>query len=197
MILSPRFRSRLGFLLLILIPSSAILNACSAIQLPPKEHQPSFSTSQSGTITLTPFQPVLDLHTPIPTIEMLPTFTPTISPTQSPAPIIEISSNSIWTAPFLPTDLSSQLTLPADFHQVESPEVSQVRLTVGDQQPISQWIYALVTPFPTITDQVSIGDIKQSWKGNPTGPFAGQPLLMNDSTHGVFSAWWGDPDLPR
>ena len=193
MILSPRFRSRLGFLLLILISLSAILNACSAVQLPLKENQPSFSTSLAGTITLTPFQPVLDLHTPIPTIETLPTFTPTISPSLSPTPIIENSPNSIWTAPFLPTDLSSQLTLPADFDQVESPEVSQVRLTVGDQQPISQWIYALVTPFPTITDQVSIGDIKQSWKGNPSGPFAGQSLLMDDSTYGVFSAWWGDP----
>jgi poly-gamma-glutamate synthesis protein (capsule biosynthesis protein) len=81
-----------------------------------------------------------------------------------------------------------------DFDQVEVPDASQVHLTVGDQQAISHWIYALVTPYPTITDQVSIQEIKQSWKGNSTGPFAGQPLIMDESTYGVFSTLWGEPD---
>jgi poly-gamma-glutamate synthesis protein (capsule biosynthesis protein) len=68
-----------------------------------------------------------------------------------------------------------------------------VNLDVSDQLPVSHWVYALVAPFPTITDQVSVRDLKQSWKGNPSGPFAGRPLLMDESTFGVLTAWWGEP----
>jgi hypothetical protein len=89
-------------------------------------------------------------------------------------------------------ELSSQLNFPAEFDQVDTPEASLVQLELGDQHPVSHWVYALVTPYPTITDQVSLRDIKQSWKGNPSGPFVGQPLLMDERTYGVFSAWWGE-----
>jgi poly-gamma-glutamate synthesis protein (capsule biosynthesis protein) len=90
-------------------------------------------------------------------------------------------------------ELSSQLNFPAEFDQVDTPEASLVQLELGDQHPVSHWVYALVAPYPTITDQVSLHDIKQSWKGNPSGPFAGQPLFMDERTYGVFSAWWGEP----
>ncbi|MGW8225920.1 MAG: CapA family protein, partial [Anaerolineales bacterium] len=46
---------------------------------------------------------------------------------------------------------------------------------------------------PTLADQVSSRDLIQSWGGNPSGPFAGQPLLMDESTSGVLSTWWGEP----
>ena len=68
-----------------------------------------------------------------------------------------------------------------------------MNLEVSDRLPVSHWIYALVAPFPTITDQVSVRNLKQSWKGNPSGPFSGQPLLMDESTFGVLTTWWGDP----
>lgn len=193
MIPSPRVRSHLGLFLVFLIPSSTILSACSTINATTEGNQASSFTPQPGTVTLTPFQPVLDSQTPVPTTQALPTSTSTNPPTQSPTPILDSSHKSIWIAPYLPMELSSQLNLPADFARVESLEISQVQLKVGDQQPISHWIYALVTPYPTTTDQVSLRDIKQSWKGNPTGPFAGQPLLMDDRTFGTFSAWWGEP----
>ena len=96
-------------------------------------------------------------------------------------------------APYLPVQLREGINLPDDFSSVDSPGAGQVHLAVSDQQPVSQWVYALVAPYPTITDQVSVHDLKQSWKGNPSGPFTGQPLLMDESTFGVLSTWWGEP----
>lgn len=192
MIFLPRFRSSLGTRVAFLIFLSVLLNACNSIQAPFEETPPPLTTSLPGTITLTPFQPLTDLQTPLPTVEQLPSVEPTTSPTTTPVPL-ENSPGAIWVAPYLPSALRSQLTLPEDFRLVDSPDESLLHLAAGEQQPVSHWIFALVTPYPTITDQVSIGDLKQSWKGNSTGPFAGQPLLLNENTYDFLSAWWGEP----
>lgn len=194
MIPSPRIRSRLGLFLVILVPTGSIVSACSSIIAPTEGNQASISTPQPGTATSTPFQPILNSKTPTPTNHAPPAATPTIPPSQPPTEVIDSTQNLIWLAPYLPIEFISQLNLPAEFDQVEAPETGQVQLRVGDQQTISQWIYALVAPYPTIIDQVSLRDIKQSWKGNPAGPFAGQSLLMEDHTYGVFTAWWGEPE---
>ncbi|MEW6028719.1 MAG: CapA family protein [Chloroflexota bacterium] len=65
----------------------------------------------------------------------------------------------------------------------------------------AQWIYALVAPFPTVADGVTLDELKQAWGGASAGsldrlgtaPFAGRPLWMADSTLAAFSALWGAP----
>ncbi len=57
----------------------------------------------------------------------------------------------------------------------------------------SVWIYALVAPFPTVTDGVTSDDLKAAWHGSSSGPFAGHPLWMTDSTLAAFTALWGAP----
>ena len=192
MIFLPKIRSRLGLLFAILIPGSALLNACIAIQSPSGGNQPFLTVSSSSTVTLTPFQPVSVLQTPVPPTEQLPTVEPTLIPTSSPVPL-DNSPHALWVDPYLPNALVEQLTLPEDFRLADTPENSHVQLDVGEQESISLWIYALVTPFPTITDQVSDRELKQSWKGDTTGPFAGKPLILSESTHSLLSAWWGEP----
>jgi poly-gamma-glutamate synthesis protein (capsule biosynthesis protein) len=55
------------------------------------------------------------------------------------------------------------------------------------------WVYALVAPFPTVADDVTFNELISSWKGSETGPFAGHPLLMDESTLAAFTALWGPP----
>lgn len=55
----------------------------------------------------------------------------------------------------------------------------------------SIWIYALVAPFPTITDDVSSRGFLDFWHGAGSGPFAGSPLRMAESTLRAVSAVWG------
>lgn len=187
-----RLRSPLGLFLVMIIPLSAFISACTSNQSPLQVGQISASTSQPGTVTPTPFQPQLTTKIPTPIASLLPPEAPTNTPTTSPPTAVN-PANGVWTAPYLPADLTSQLNLPVDFRSVESADSGQVWLGVSDQQPISHWIYALVAPYATIPDQVTVGDLKQSWKGNPSGPFAGKPLLLDESTYGVLSAWWGEP----
>ncbi len=57
----------------------------------------------------------------------------------------------------------------------------------------SVWVYALVAPFPTVTDDVSSRDLLDFWHGSGAGPFGGSPLRMAESTLRAFSAAWGEP----
>lgn len=57
-----------------------------------------------------------------------------------------------------------------------------------------EWVYALVAPFPTVTDGVTFEDFQSTWvDGTPLSPVNRSPLLMAESTLEAFTAIWGEP----
>jgi hypothetical protein len=62
---------------------------------------------------------------------------------------------------------------------------------VGEQNLMSQWVYALVTPFSSTIQGVSGDDLLLSWQGQAMGVSGNQPLLMDQNTYEMFSAIWG------
>ena len=54
-------------------------------------------------------------------------------------------------------------------------------------------VYAVTAPFPTVHDAVSFLDIQNAWIGVPSGPFAGIPLLMDESTFEAMRFLMGEP----
>jgi poly-gamma-glutamate synthesis protein (capsule biosynthesis protein) len=124
--------------------------------------------------TLTPFQPQRpQLPSPSPT----PTFT------------------AIWLSPAVPQALRTQIAARREVSLVEDVHQADALLTVVSPQTpsASRWIYALVAPFPTVTDDISLSDLRAAWRGVPAGPFAGRPLWMSESTLAAWSALWGEP----
>jgi poly-gamma-glutamate synthesis protein (capsule biosynthesis protein) len=87
------------------------------------------------------------------------------------------------------------------------PDQASLRLeltSAGDASTIvstTTWIYALVAPFPTVTDGVTIDELKAAWNGSSSGdpacvqcePLTDSPLWMEASTLATFSALWGEP----
>jgi len=113
---------------------------------------------------------------------------PTSEPSLTPEPV------TLWVAPYLPLELSGQLTLPQAVRLVKDPSEANIHLKAGNGYPVTQWVYALVAPFPTVLDGVSSEDIQRSWQGNPSGPLGNLPILVDESTFHVFSVKWGEPD---
>ncbi|MGE5774973.1 MAG: CapA family protein, partial [Chloroflexota bacterium] len=57
-----------------------------------------------------------------------------------------------------------------------------------------QWVYALVAPFPTVTDGVTLAELQHAWtEGAPPAAFSGVPLLMEESTLAALTLLWGQP----
>jgi poly-gamma-glutamate synthesis protein (capsule biosynthesis protein) len=102
---------------------------------------------------------------------------------------------ALWISPAAPQALVAALDgwkIPrvADVERATAKlEVATLRAGAGQ----STWIYALVAPFPTLVDNVSITDVLHAWQGAPTGYFAGRPLWMTESTLAAFTSLLGKP----
>jgi hypothetical protein len=142
-----------------------------------------------GTPSLTPFQP--EGFTPPPADTVLPASTP-----DQPDPTSTSLPASLWMAASVPEALR-QLGLASGLPLAEVPDANTASLDLSGQasdhigQQNTVWYYAVVTPFPTLTDDVSIADIKKTWAGTPSGPFAGRYLWLDNSTFAAFTALWG------
>ncbi len=74
-------------------------------------------------------------------------------------------------------------------------DISTSRVTDGQSSEI-RWVYALVAPFPTVADGVTLDELQLAWtKGAAAAPasFKGTPLLMEESTLAAFTALWDEP----
>ena len=137
--------------------------------------------------TLTPFQPE--------------GFTPPAAATAT-VPVGEPSYTSIppsvWISPAVPEGLR-QSALASGLQLAATPEAATVHLDglkaqSSNENPASTtWFYALVTPFPTTTDNVALVDIQNAWAGTASGPFGGIPIWMDESTLAAFTILWGPP----
>jgi hypothetical protein len=101
---------------------------------------------------------------------------------------------ALWfVSPDLPVAFGNQLAFPEGATLVEDTDQAHLRIAVNEGEPISHWIYALVAPFPTLTDEVSLEEVQDAWNGEDSETFGGAPLLMSAETEAVLSAWWGEP----
>jgi poly-gamma-glutamate synthesis protein (capsule biosynthesis protein) len=69
-------------------------------------------------------------------------------------------------------------------------------LEVGGQNVVSQWVYAVVAPFPTTIQGISKDDLLLRWQGQIAGPYGEQPILMDQNTYDILSVIWG-PAAPN
>ncbi|MCB0101262.1 MAG: CapA family protein [Anaerolineales bacterium] len=121
------------------------------------------------------------METPAGTTPNIPT-QPTS--TQTPMP------DALWISPAVP-DVLRESANASDLPLVDSSDLATQTLDISDAG--SLWIYALVAPFPTVTDGISSADLLNVWKNGSSLTGNGQPLLMAESTLGAFTALWGEP----
>ena len=134
--------------------------------------------------------------TPTPTRTPRPTATHTPTPTPTPAwPL------GVYVPDGLPAPVADAVSVaiaehPGLFTPVTAPANADVEVVIGDDagdRPLAEWVYAVVAPFPTLTDAVSWADVQAGWSGAASGPFGGQALMMTDDTAKAMSTALGEP----
>jgi hypothetical protein len=161
-----------------------VLSACGVLNPDQRMVVENSSTLTSvGSGTRTPFQPEGFVPPPAATKILIPAAQ---IPTSAPL--------DIWISPTVP-DLLRQLVFGFGLTPSSDSASATVRLdaSTSSDSRSAVWIYALVAPFPTVTDDVSIADIQAAWSGAEIGPFAGRPLWMDETTLAAFTAVWGVP----
>lgn len=100
---------------------------------------------------------------------------------------------SWWVSPALPAGLRAQIAFPEGAREASAPKEADVLIAVAEGEIAGYWTYALVAPFPTLIDEVTLRDVQRAWQGRSGGPFEGTPLMMAAETQALFAAWWGEP----
>jgi capsule synthesis protein PGA_cap len=122
--------------------------------------------------------------------------TPLVVPPQVNHPVLTIPTPqilkvSLWVPSYLAETLGGGLGDPLRGLFVSDETTANVKLEVGTQNRVSQWLYALVTPFSSTLQGVSGDDLLLRWQGQPIGALGNQPLLMDSNTYEMFTAIWG------
>ncbi len=121
------------------------------------------------------------------------TITPTLVPSLTPpAPTVTSTPmpDALWVSPAVPANLL-KLAQTWDIPRTDDFSLATQKLDIADSGAL--WIYALVAPFPTVTDDVTDQDLLSLWSASSSGPLAGRGLLMAESTLEAFTALWGEP----
>ena len=103
---------------------------------------------------------------PTPALQPEPTTSPTAAPSAEPSP----SSSHIYIFrqnPQLPAALRQQADTQIPSASQSNPGDLVYTLEFGPSNPIGNWVYALVAPFPTIKDEVSAEWLAHLWQGQP------------------------------
>jgi len=112
-----------------------------------------------------------------------------LEPTRTLEPVY-----AVWMAPYLPDQLNARLDLPTNAIKTADQADADLLIDVGSDQIIAEWTYALVAPFPTVTDEVSFKELKDFWSGKTSEDFEIKAILVDGSTHTVLEKIWGQAD---
>ena len=126
-------------------------------------------------------------NTPESRVTVTPTATETVLPTESPElPLYVYQAN-----PDLPTELQEQIS-QANLPRVEG-QANEISFSFefSPENPIGNWVYALVAPFPTITDEVSQSWLQDLWRGEPQDQI--QSLLISPESLPALTSLLGEP----
>ena len=122
--------------------------------------------------------------TPVPLETPLVNSTSFATPTDSAIPAGHKIGDSV---PRLLRELTESLNIPNDAAPAIDISVSAGSELKPNETRV-QWVYALVTPFPTVRDGVTFDELRAVWSGDPA-----HTLLMEESTLAAFTALWGVP----
>lgn len=124
---------------------------------------------------------VTETHTPA----------PTQTPTTTSTPLPGLSELRAWVSPAVPAELAATWLLPTQVGRAE--DASQADLTLQpDPEGQIAWVYALVTPFPNLLDEVDAEELRAAWRGQLAWA-ADVPLGLSSQTLATLLSVWGEP----
>lgn len=103
----------------------------------------------------------------------------------------ELDFISIWLPPYLPEDLVKGFQPSDELVKYADKGFADLTLDVSDEAIVSEWIYALVAPFPTVTDGIASRDLVQFWSGSQPPELPFDELLVDGGTKAIFERLWG------
>lgn len=107
------------------------------------------------------------------------------APTPTPAPLT-LTADANVPPELLAAAQQLPVQFPAQFRWVTDPQTADLRLTLQSGAPLATWWLAVVAPFPTVADGVTMAAVQQAWRGE------GASLRVAADAAAMLTALWGD-----
>jgi hypothetical protein len=131
--------------------------------------------------------PYASAYVPKPGVTQQVSLATQAAPTATNLPNAQTVAVAVWAPPYLSESMGGALDDALRGLFVNDEGSANIKLEVGTQNVISQWVYALATPFDSTMQGTSGDDLLSLWQGGATGT----PLLMDQNTHDMLTAFWG------
>lgn len=113
---------------------------------------------------------------------------PLPQPTTTPAPRFTVSAEPIIPPPLLAYAQTLVQQHPRDF--AWTARAADVQMTLGQGQPLSNWVYAVAAPFATISDEISPAVLQAAWLTDDS-PWQ---MVVDAETAALFTPVLGTPN---
>ncbi len=101
--------------------------------------------------------------------------------------------DTVWIDPILPSGLIQNFHLPDSFLLVPEKNDAYWTVVLDASAVKGYWVYALVAPFPTITDSVDSKEFIHLWQTGSMDSIAIASMAMSQETKTVISSILGPP----
>ena len=149
-------------------------------------------TACQTAVTQTPIPPTLAaMAEPIVALTAVPTVEPTDAPPTATIPPLPTATPEPLTVGFdavVPDEMRTAVSAiiqehPDQFSLAETD--ADLLLTVQEEAPIGEWIFAVAAPFPTFADDISLADVQELWLNGE--------LVLTAEIDPILRGWWGEP----
>lgn len=101
---------------------------------------------------------------------------------------------ALWVSPGLPetlrtTAMALEGAAGRPIQHVDEPALATVRVEADAERPLATWVYAVVAPFPTLEDAMSMEALRAAWSGDGMGT----AWYLTAATAGAMESVFGSP----
>jgi poly-gamma-glutamate synthesis protein (capsule biosynthesis protein) len=130
-----------------------------------------------------------------------PSITFTVAPNEipdterpaTPTPALSTIPSTIWIDPLFPSTIHTIFNSLSNFEVVLNRQDSILTTSVLSGTPAGSWTYLLVTPFPSLREDISVTDFLNFWQnGNPSS-IPDSQISLSEDTKNALTLLLGDP----
>lgn len=118
----------------------------------------------------------------VPVTQVLPTATAVPLPSATPEP------RPVGFDAAVPAELKTAVAAVVQAHPEQftlAEAGAYLVLTVQEESPIGEWIFAVAAPFPTFADYIPLTTVQEAWTNGA--------LFLTPEMDAILRGWWGDP----
>lgn len=123
--------------------------------------------------------------------------TPTVQPERPvdfPPTATSDLPSAIWIDPHFPAAVHDFFSASPEFIVLHNQQDASITVSSEDGVPFGTWTYLLVSPFPSLVEDLNSSDLRTLWQTGISSSLPFYELALSEETKNALTLLWGEPD---